>query len=149
MAIEQGLDPDQLSRLRAGPNRVPQRSFERPSVGGSARGAGLTADDSSFSRRDAVRAIAERLHDGAHLDPIETVVEQTLTRPEAVSLGSTDRAGEHLYSTSELLGIEANLLARAAAPDPTSAAVNPARAEDNGTTIVYERWVDGEEAPSG
>jgi Ti-type conjugative transfer relaxase TraA len=35
-----------------------------------------------------------------------------------------------LYSTSELLGIEANLLERAAAPSPTSAAVTPARAEE-------------------
>jgi len=131
MAIERGMDPDRLF-----PDFGPARSVSLDGhssvlLSTALLGAtGLTADDSSFSRRDAVRAVAERLVDGAHLDAINAVVGQTLARPEAVSLGATDRAQEHLYSTSELLGIEANLLERAAALGRTSAAVAPARAEE-------------------
>lgn len=128
MAIERGVDLDRLF-----PNFGPARAVsldDRSSELLSAAllgAAGLTADDSSFSRRDAVRAVAERLVDGAHLDAIEAVVEHTLGRPKAVLLGGTDRAGEQLYSTSELLAIEAKLLERAAAPRPTSPAVTLAR----------------------
>ena len=53
--------------------------------------SGLTVDDSSFSRRDAVRAIAESLVDGAHLDAIEAVVEQTLVQRHRTV--TTNRAG--------------------------------------------------------
>jgi conjugative relaxase-like TrwC/TraI family protein len=131
MATERGVDLDRLF-----PDFRPARavSLDNHSSGllsSAVLGStGLTAEDSSFSRRDAVRAVAERLVDGAHLDAIEAVVEQTLGHPEAVSLGGTDRAGEPLYSTDELLALEADLLERSAAPGLSAAAVTLARAEE-------------------
>jgi Ti-type conjugative transfer relaxase TraA len=131
LATDQDVDPDRLFPGFGQARAVSIDAHSSDLLSTALLGAsGLTAGDSRFSRRDAVRAVAERLLDGAHLDTIEAVVEQTLERPDAVSLAGTDRAVEPWYSTSELLAIEANLLERAAAPGPTSVAVTLARAEE-------------------
>jgi hypothetical protein len=71
---------------------------------------GLTAQDSTFERRDVVRAVAERMPDGAYLEDIERLVEVALSRPEAVSLERPGRGGETLHSTTELLSVERDLI---------------------------------------
>ena len=76
--------------------------------------AGLTVQDSIFERRDVVRALAEQLPDGAHLDAIEAAVEHTLAHPAVVAFERPGRGGEGVHTTSELLELEARLVETAA-----------------------------------
>ena len=45
---------------------------------------GLTAQESLFERRDLIRAIAESMPDGAHLDALEGVAVRVLAEPGVV-----------------------------------------------------------------
>ena len=76
---------------------------------------GLTAHRSTFERRDALRAVAERLADGARLATLETLADGVMASSEVVGLGRLGRGGEQLCSTRELLALEAELIARAEA----------------------------------
>ena len=74
---------------------------------------GITARESVFERRDVVRALAERLPEGAALCDIEALADRLLGRPEVVELSAIGRGGERLCTTTELLDVEARLLERA------------------------------------
>ena len=74
---------------------------------------GLTVQESTFERRDVVRAIAERLSEGAALEDIERLADQVLRDAGVVELGIPGRGGEYLATTTELLELEAALLERA------------------------------------
>jgi conjugative relaxase-like TrwC/TraI family protein len=71
---------------------------------------GLTAQESVFERRDLVRAIAESMPDGAHLDALEDMADRVLAAPGMVELDGRGRGGEGLQTTRELLEVEASLL---------------------------------------
>jgi hypothetical protein len=71
---------------------------------------GLTAQESVFEGRDLIRAIAESMRDGAHLDALEAVADRVLADPRVVALGGMGRGGEGLQTTRELLEVEAALL---------------------------------------
>ena len=71
---------------------------------------GLTAQDSVFERRDLIRAIAESMPDGAHLDALEGVADRVLAQPGVIALDGRGRGGEGLQTTRELLDVEASLL---------------------------------------
>jgi Ti-type conjugative transfer relaxase TraA len=75
---------------------------------------GLTAQESAFERRDIVRAIAERLDDGAYLADIERLADHVRQAPGIVKLPSEGRGGETLQTTEELLEVERILMERAA-----------------------------------
>jgi conjugative relaxase-like TrwC/TraI family protein len=75
---------------------------------------GLCASESTFERRDAVRAIAGRLTDGAPVADVEKLADWVLASPEVVPLPSVGRGGELRHTTTELLAIESTLLDRAA-----------------------------------
>jgi hypothetical protein len=77
---------------------------------------GLTAQESVFERRDLIRAIAESMPDGAHLDALEGVADRVLAEPGVVELDGMGRGGEGLQTTRELLEVEAALLEVAAWP---------------------------------
>jgi conjugative relaxase-like TrwC/TraI family protein len=133
LATEHGIDPDHLFPAFGPPRQVALGPAETQELAALLLGpAGLTAQDSSFERRDVVRAVAERALDGAHLDAIEAAADFTLGRPEAVSLERMGRGTEVLHTTSELLAVEANLIATAVAQrgsNATGAAVTPAVAD--------------------
>jgi Ti-type conjugative transfer relaxase TraA len=91
---------------------------------------GLTANESTFERRDVVRAVAERAANGAHLDAIEIAVEHALTHPESVVLERQGRGGGALHTTRDLLEIEARLIDTAAAlHNQAHSALDPVQAE--------------------
>ena len=68
---------------------------------------GLTAQESVFERRDLMRAIAESMPDGAHLDALESVADRVLADPGVVELDGRGRGGEWPQTTRELLEVEA------------------------------------------
>ncbi len=76
---------------------------------------GITAHESVFERRDVVRAVAERLPEGAALPEIEALADRVLASAEVVELSVLGRGGERLCTTRELLDVETQLLRRAEA----------------------------------
>jgi conjugative relaxase-like TrwC/TraI family protein len=128
LAIEHGVDPDCLFPTFGPPREVALDDGTTRTLAESLLGSeGLTAQDSTFQRRDVVRAIAESLGDGAHLEAIEAAADFALARSEAVVLPVVGRGAEVLHTTSELLAIEANLIETAVADrgNATVTAVSP------------------------
>jgi Ti-type conjugative transfer relaxase TraA len=82
--------------------------------------AGLTENDSTFTRRDVVRAWCEQLPSGAPAKQISALTDQFLERDDVVRLVAHDRAddersavirvGEVLHTTGELLATERRAL---------------------------------------
>ncbi len=75
--------------------------------------SGLTAERSSFERRDVVRAVAGSLPEGARLHEIEGFAEWFVADGEVVALEPVSRAGERLLTTREMLRLEAKVLSAA------------------------------------
>jgi conjugative relaxase-like TrwC/TraI family protein len=74
---------------------------------------GLCAQDSSFERRDVVRAVAGGLSDGAPVGKVGEIADQVLSSPDVIPLAAVGHGGELLHTTTELLAIEETLLDRA------------------------------------
>ena len=74
--------------------------------------AGLTATRNSFTRPEALRALAAAHQQGATRERLEAMVDGYLARPEVVSL-LVDRGGRERFSTQDLLACEARILAHA------------------------------------
>jgi conjugative relaxase-like TrwC/TraI family protein len=116
LAREHGVDPDCLFPTFGPSREVALDDGATRTLAESLLGSeGLTAQDSTFQRRDVVRAIAENLADGAHLEAIEAAADYALGRSEAVTLPAVGRGAELLHTTSELLAIEAKLIESAVA----------------------------------
>jgi conjugative relaxase-like TrwC/TraI family protein len=131
MAREHGVDPERLFDDLGRPHAVTLGRRAIAELVGTLLGPdGLTVQESTFERRDVVRAVAERLPDGAHLDAIEAAVEHVLARPVAVALDCLGRGGEGLHTTRELLELEARLVETAAAlHSGDHGTLDPSRAE--------------------
>nr|MDP8942669.1 relaxase domain-containing protein [Actinomycetota bacterium] len=75
---------------------------------------GLTAQESTFDRRDVVRAFAEAHGQGAAIERVEQLAERFLASPLAVRLESPATSRSHpggpRYSTPELLALERALV---------------------------------------
>ena len=71
---------------------------------------GLTASNSTFERRDVVRAVAEGLTRGAIVRDVEVIAERALVVPEVITLPSVGRGGEVRHTTREILALERSLL---------------------------------------
>jgi len=84
---------------------------------------GLTAQHSSFERRDVVRGVAGGLRDGAPAVAVDDLVDRMLTTDDVIGLQRTGRGGEQLHTTRELLSIETCLLSTADAGRLTGTAV--------------------------
>jgi conjugative relaxase-like TrwC/TraI family protein len=84
---------------------------------------GLTASDSTFERRDVVRAVAEALAGGASVAEVEGVAEMVFRRREVVALSSVGQGGEVRHTTTELLDVEAHLIEAALSRRESSAGV--------------------------
>ena len=72
---------------------------------------GLTANESSFDRRDILQALASSYPDGADTAVLRQTADEILRRPEVVALGSERPAGRR-YTTVELLDVEARVVER-------------------------------------
>jgi conjugative relaxase-like TrwC/TraI family protein len=131
LAREHGVDPARLFDDLGRPHIVTIGRRAVAELASTLLGPeGLTVHESTFERRDVVRAVAERLPDGAHLEAIESAVEHTLGRQPAVSLECVGRGGEGLYTTHELLDLEGRLIETAAVLHGTDhGALEPIQAE--------------------
>jgi conjugative relaxase-like TrwC/TraI family protein len=111
LAHEHGVDPDRLFAEVGRPRRVELGDSAIRELAATLLGPeGLTAQDSTFERRDVVREVAESLVDGGDLDSIEAAVDYTLRQPEAVALERMGRGVEPLHTTRQHLDIEAGLI---------------------------------------
>jgi Ti-type conjugative transfer relaxase TraA len=84
---------------------------------------GLTAQASTFERRDVVRGVAGGLVDGAPAAVIDVLADRVLASEDAVTLEAMGRGGGRLHTTAELLGIETRLLSAADAGRASGTAV--------------------------
>jgi hypothetical protein len=113
-ALELGVDPGTRLYEPGTPRRVILRTEIADRITGDLLSPeGLTARESTFERRDVVRAITEHLSDGASLEDIERLADRVLRDAGVVELGAPGRGGERLVTTTELLELEAVLLERA------------------------------------
>jgi conjugative relaxase-like TrwC/TraI family protein len=131
-AVEIGFDPASLADVVGRQPVVPEP--DNTDVAVELLGAGgLTKQASSFTRRDVLRAVAERGGPGASVAEIEAMADQLLARPEVIELhagadpgltatdvirradGSIVAAGvvEARWSTRELIDIEHRLVDQA------------------------------------
>jgi conjugative relaxase-like TrwC/TraI family protein len=113
-ANEIGIEADDL-RFVIGP---PRRVHITVEVADSLRlellgPRGLTAEASTFERRDVVRAVAETGRDGATAKEIDAWADRVLAERGVVVLGADGPGGGPWHTTRELLEIEARLLAAA------------------------------------
>ena len=134
-AAEIGFDPATLADVVG---RVPARpaAIERDEILDElVSEVGLTRQASSFTRRDVLRSIAERVPAGATVAQIEDMADDLFARPDLVRLVETDGPGllatssirrrdgklvaggvdETRWSTAELVDLEQRLMARAVA----------------------------------
>jgi conjugative relaxase-like TrwC/TraI family protein len=70
---------------------------------------GLTAQRSTFDRRDVLCRLAEQLPAAVGVDAIEAAASAYLSRPEVVMIGWDERCGTS-YSTVELMELESRLV---------------------------------------
>jgi conjugative relaxase-like TrwC/TraI family protein len=110
-ATEHGLSRFELRRvLRRDPFRRPLQ--RRDELAERLLGEeGLTASQSSFTRRDALQAVAELARDGGHVRSVEALADGLLGNEEVVALGAAK--GEQHYTTRSLLRSERLMLERA------------------------------------
>ncbi len=135
-AAEHGLDRATLNRVFEAPGWH-QRSAEtiRKITAELVSPDGLTARRTSFTRADAIIAIAERLPDGAPTSRILEFVDTMLASHAVTRLDDATPGRPAPYTTSELIIAEHDLVEAAARIAVTSSrAVQP---------VVVERIIDG------
>ncbi len=113
-ALALGVDPDHALGERGRPREVTLGPALTERIAREILSPeGITAHESVFERRDVVRAVAERLPEGAALADIEALADRLLASSEVIELSALGRGGERLCTTTQLLGVEAQLLERA------------------------------------
>jgi conjugative relaxase-like TrwC/TraI family protein len=143
-AQEFGLGPDDL-RDALGPRRLVAVGDARADVliGGLLGERGLTAQVSTFERRDVVRGVASGLVDGAPAAVIDVLSDRVLASDDVIVLEPTGHGGGRLHTTAELLAIEGRLLATAdAGRTSTTAVVDPHILD---TTLAHRPSLAGEQ----
>jgi hypothetical protein len=121
-ADELGFGPVQVAELLdRGVTREPQLRSTSSLFDDLASATGVTEHASTFGRRDVVRAIAERMADGADVTAIEDLADGFLADRRLVEVG--DVAGEPRWTTVELILTEHRLVERARNQHGAGAAV--------------------------
>lgn len=111
-AVEAGIEPAQMTKVAGAPRTVHPGGQETDALVEHLLGSeGLTAQASTFERRDVVREVAEAMESGAHARFVEEIATAVLEREEARFLDVGGHGGEGIWSTRELLDIERRLLA--------------------------------------
>ncbi len=113
-ARQLGHDPDALSRLVGPPRYLDLSDGIVFDIADELAAPGaLTATVSTFSRRDVVRAVAERLPDGADYHVIDYTTDRVLSSEQVIALGRMGQGAEERLTTLDLLEIEDRLVDRA------------------------------------
>ena len=115
-----GLGRDELRSLAPGP-RVPELATADELASQLLGPEGLTKHRSTFTRQETLRALAEAAGDGASVAALQSLSDFVLKDRRAVQVGA-GRFGER-WSTTELLKVEADLLASAVAARTASRGV--------------------------
>ncbi|CAN5398901.1 MobF family relaxase [soil metagenome] len=109
-ALTIGVDSSDL-RLVTGEHAVPTVDtsastdlFQRLSSS-----SGLTADRSTFDRRDVLRTVIDKVPAGLPVEAVERLTDAYLRRPEIVMIGWNERTGT-TFSTTELIELEQSVL---------------------------------------
>lgn len=97
-------DPEALARTLAAPD-------------------GLTSHRSHFDRRDVIQAVAQDSSAGLRPPDVTTTTNSVLATDAIVALGTDHRFGGPIYSTAEILHLEAKLLEAVARAEAASRAV--------------------------
>jgi conjugative relaxase-like TrwC/TraI family protein len=139
-AAEHGLDRDQLEHLlRYGTHgRQPEDPSLRWVVRELEGPEGLTAQASTFGRREVLRAVAEAYPDGARVADVERLADAFLARATILGLG------DGRYTTVELARTERDLLAGAQQRRGAGVAVADREAVDQ--ALVQRPTLTGEQA---
>src|SRR5579875_4051284 len=108
-----GLDADQVAAICGRDRHIPAPPGDLEALAAELASplGGLTARRSSFDRRDVLRAVAERSPSGAHPAQVRATTDRVLADRRMAATGATSRLAGPLYSTAELLAVEARLLA--------------------------------------
>lgn len=129
-----GLEPRDVASLldRSTPSRPSPAMVEHSARELIDPYAGLTARRSSFTRRDVLQALCERLPVGSTVADVEEIADWFLASKHSVPLVTRDVAVqrdrrrssvEQLYSTPELLALEAQVVEQAQAGAGVGAAL--------------------------
>jgi conjugative relaxase-like TrwC/TraI family protein len=148
-AASLGLDAARVAEIVG--RRCHRRRLDDSLIAKLASSEGLTAQQSSFDRRDVVRAVAEAARDGASLAEIESYVDRFLADGEVVTLAEPGgllrtqdvirrRDGRLVpaivatprYSTAELLAVEQGVVDEALRSTTAGAGVAGASAVERG-----------------
>ena len=107
-AVELGVDPGVLSAELGEPRAVTLTADTSHRLCAALLGPdGLTAQESVFERRDVVRAIAERLGEGAHLPDVEAaLLEGAVAHRSALSAWVDPAVSDHVMEQHSLLSDE-------------------------------------------
>lgn len=121
-ADEVGFGPIQVAELlERGVTREPQLWSVGVLFDDLASPTGVTEHASTFGRRDVVRAVAERMGDGADVTAIEDLADGFIAEHRVIEVG--DVAGEPRWTTIELLVTENRVVERARAQRDAGAAI--------------------------
>lgn len=107
-----GIDPDLVTSL-TGPDRLAFVDFDVaiPELLGP---GGLTANSSTFDRRQVIRALAEQAVRGATAGELSSAADRVMTAEEVVKVAGTDPVSAR-YSTTELIDLERRVIERSCA----------------------------------
>ncbi len=109
-----GVSEPELAELLGRHEREPLKENETRAVVEALGGPeGLTATESTFERRDVVRAVAAALVDGGSVAEVEAVADRLLESHDVLELRTEGRGGERRHTTTELLAVERRTLAGA------------------------------------
>jgi Ti-type conjugative transfer relaxase TraA len=123
-ALDLGIGPDELRQAIGRVRSIEISDTAADELTESLLGTqGLTAQSSTFERRDVVRGIAESLPDGSPVAVIEVLADRVLAKDSVVALTATGPGGGPLHTTAELLAVEARLVSAADARRGSRAAV--------------------------
>lgn len=76
---------------------------------------GLTANTTSFDRRNVLQGLAAGHRDGAHPDVLRATATALFARDDVIALATTTPAGGRRHTTTELVAVEARLVEHALA----------------------------------
>jgi conjugative relaxase-like TrwC/TraI family protein len=147
-ARELGLDPTEIGRA-LGRQRDPRPTSEatlRRIARELTEGQGIVRESSSATEQEIVRAICERLPNGADVEEIERCAELVKTSPELVRLDQPEweerltelRPEGARYTTRGLLAAERELIEGAVGGRDAPVAIVPQRAVDR--ALADPRW---------
>ena len=143
-ATELGVEPAALRDV-LGQCRIPHQEVGQLLTTEHVLGPdGLTAQRSTFERRDVVRTVADAMAEGAAVAAVEAVADRLIGRQDVIRLEALGFGGGPLHTTAEMLAVEEGLLRDAARRRHQGAAV--VAPELTGAVVSARPWLSEEQA---